>query len=138
MKRDELIKNVQSIAQSGSRDEADYAIRITLETLREKILGDEAKHLASQLSSKRREYWEGREGENGQSFSLERFYQRMSQKERVDPVTTFSHARAGFSVLNTAIAAGKFAELAANLSEDYKNLLPAANAASEVTSASGF
>lgn len=51
MNRHEFIKHVQSIAQVGSREEAERAIRATLETIRDRIVGDEAKDLASQLPS---------------------------------------------------------------------------------------
>lgn len=131
MKRNEFIKHVQSVAQLGSQDEAERAVRATLETLAERIVGDEAKDLASQLPSELGEYLHGREGENGQSFSLQEFYQRVTQKERVDPVTAATHARAVFSVLNVAVEPGEFADVVANLSKDYEDLLPVANPTSE-------
>lgn len=123
MKCDEFIKHVQSIAQFGSRDEAESAIRATLETLRERLVGDEAKDLASQLPFEFGQYLRGREGENGQPFSLQEFYQRVSEKETVDPVTAATHARAVFAVLNVAVEPGEIQDVIANFSPDYKDLL---------------
>ncbi|MFB2893069.1 DUF2267 domain-containing protein [Aerosakkonemataceae cyanobacterium BLCC-F50] len=136
MKRDEFYKHVQSIAQLGSRDEAERAVRATLETLKERLVGDEAKDLASQLPAEIGEYLRGREGENGQAFSLQEFYQKVAEKESVDPVTAATHARAVFSVLNTAVTPGEFADVRANLSPDYLDLLPSANPSSQVVSGS--
>jgi len=135
MKRDEFIKHVQSIAQFGSRDEAEAAIRATLETLRERLVGDEAKDLASQLPSEFGQYLRGREGENGQTFSLKEFYQRVSEKESLDPVTAATHARAVFSVLNVAVEPGEMQDVIANFSPDYKDLLPSPNQIPQVTRA---
>ncbi|MFB2972792.1 DUF2267 domain-containing protein [Aerosakkonema sp. BLCC-F183] len=138
MNRDEFIKHVQSIAQVGSREEAERAICATLETIRDRIVGDEAKDLASQLPSEFKQFLQGREAENGQHFSLHEFYQRVSDKEGVDPVTAATHARAVFSVLNSAITPGEFADLRANFSDDYSDLLPAPSPTSEVISGTGM
>lgn len=126
MQRDEFFKHVQSIAQLGSHEEAERAVRATLETLKERIVGDEAKDLGSQLPAGIGEYLSGREGENGQPFSLQEFYQKVADKESVDPVTAATHARAVFSVLNTAVTPGEFEDIRSNLSDDYSDLLPSA------------
>ena len=138
MKRDEFIRHVQSIAQLDSRDEAERAIRATLETLRERIVGDEGKDLASQLPPEIGQYLRGREGENGQFFSLKEFYQRVAEKESVDPEAAATHARAVFSVLRDAVTPGEFADVRANFSDDYEDLLPASSPSSEVVSGSGM
>ncbi|MBE9227983.1 DUF2267 domain-containing protein [Phormidium sp. LEGE 05292] len=44
--------------------------------------------------------------------------------------------RAVFSVLNTAVTPGEFADIRANLSPDYLDLLPSANPSSQVVSGS--
>ncbi len=48
MKYDEFIKHVQSVAQLNSREEAERATYGTLETIRERIVGDEAKDIGIQ------------------------------------------------------------------------------------------
>lgn len=132
MKRDEFLKHIQSVAQLSSREEADRATRATLETLAERLVGDEAKDLASQLPQEIGEYLHGREGQNGQAFSLQEFYQRVSDKEDADPITAASHARAVFAVLNTAVTPGEFADVRANLSRDYQELFLTKASSSEM------
>jgi uncharacterized protein (DUF2267 family) len=122
MKRDEFFKHVQSVAGLDSREEAERATSATLETLAERIVGDEAKDLASQLPAEIGQYLLGREGENGQYFSLEEFYQRIADKEGVDPSVAVTHARAVFAVLNSAVSPGEFADVRVNLSRDYEEL----------------
>lgn len=132
MKRDEFLKHIQSVAQLSSREEADRATRATLETLAERLVGDEAKDLASQLPQEIGEYLHGREGQNGQAFSLQEFYQRVSDKEGTDPITAANHARAVFAVLNTAVTPGEFADVRANLSRDYQELFLTKASSSEM------
>lgn len=122
MKYDEFIKHVQSVAQLNSRDEAERATRATLETLKERIVGDEASNLAAQMPQELAEYLRGREGENGQSFSMQEFIARVSEKEGVEPTAAAIHVRAVFSVLQAAVTPGEFDDVRANLSEDYAEL----------------
>lgn len=127
MKRDQFLKQVQSAAQLSSREEAERAISATLETLAERIVGDEAKDLASQLPQEIGQYLRGREGQNGDHFSVKEFYQRVSEKEGVEPTVAAMHARAVFTVLNAAVSPGEFADVRVNLSEDYADLFAASS-----------
>jgi uncharacterized protein (DUF2267 family) len=122
MKYDEFIKHVQSIAQVESPQAAEQATRATLETIAERIMGDEANQLAAQLPEELGRCLQQHEGEKGHSFSLQEFYQRVSQKAGVEPVTAAVQARAVFTVLNQAVTPSKFADIKANLSEDYSEL----------------
>lgn len=127
MKHDEFIKHVQSVAQLNSREEAERATHATLETLKERIVGNEASQLAAQLPKELGQYLRGREGEDGQYFRLEEFIQRVSEKEGVEPTAAANHVRAVFSVLQQAVTPGEFADVRANLSDDYEDVLPAQN-----------
>ncbi len=49
MKRDGFIKEVRERGHMSSREEAEKATRATLETLAERLAGEEVEHLASQL-----------------------------------------------------------------------------------------
>jgi len=122
MKYEEFIKHVQTVAQLNSRDEAEGATRATLETLKERIVGDEASQLAAQMPQELGEYLRGREGENGQAFSMQEFISRVSEKEGVDPTAAAIHVRAVFSVLQLAVTPGEFDDIRANLSRDYAEL----------------
>lgn len=77
MKYDEFIKHVQSLTQTDSREDAEKATQITLETLKERIVGDEASQLAAQLPEKIAKHLRGREGQGGGHFKIEEFYQRI-------------------------------------------------------------
>ena len=122
MKYDEFIKHVQTVAQLNSREEAERATKATLETIKERIVGNEGKDLASQLPKEIGQYLRGREGEDGQHFPLEEFIKRVSEKEGVEPSTAVIHARAVFAVLQDAVTPGEFADVRANFSDDYAEL----------------
>lgn len=122
MKYDEFIKHVQTVAQLNSREEAERATKATLETIKERIVGNEGKDLASQLPKEIGQYLRGREGEDGQHFPMEEFILRVSQKEGVEPSTAIIHARAVFAVLQDAVSPGEFADVRANFSDDYAEL----------------
>lgn len=124
MKQNEFIQQVQDAAQLNSREEAENAIRATLETLKERIVGNEASQLAAQLPKEIGQYLQGREGENGGHFPLVDFYQRVSEKAGVEPSAAAIQARAVFSVLQEAVSPGEFADVRVNLSDDYLDLFP--------------
>jgi uncharacterized protein (DUF2267 family) len=125
VKYDEFIKHVQSLAQLDSCQEAERVTQATLETIKERIVGNEASQLAAQLPQEFGQYLRGREGENGQYFSLEEFYHRVSEKEGVEPTAVPIHVRAVFSVLQSAITPGEFADIRVNFSDDYAELFSA-------------
>lgn len=122
MKYDEFIKHVQGAAQLESKQVAEQATRATLATIAERIVGNEASQLAAQLPSELAQYLRGHEGEPGQPFSIEEFYQRVSQKAGVEPGTAAVHAKAVLAVLNQAVTPGEFADVKANFSADYSEL----------------
>ncbi|OUL29524.1 hypothetical protein BV372_23140 [Nostoc sp. T09] len=126
MEYNEFITHVQSLAQSNSRAEAERATRATLETIKERIGSDESKELAAQLPDELSNYLQGSQGESGQSFSLQEFIARASQKEDIEPTTAAIHVRAVFAVLQNAIKPEKFATFHKHFSHDYEELFPTA------------
>lgn len=122
MKYDQFIKHVQSFAQLNSREEAERATRATLEVIRDRVVGNEAKDLASQLPKELGQYLHGREGENGQFFSMQEFVKRVSEKEGVDLTDAVIHIRSVFAVLQDAVTPGEFTDFQANFSDDYAEL----------------
>ncbi|MHC0062849.1 DUF2267 domain-containing protein [Nostoc sp. UIC 10890] len=122
MEYDEFITHVQSLAQSDSREEAERATRATLETLKERIAGDEAQELAANLPQQLGDYLRGREGDSGKTFNLQEFITRASRKENIEPTTAAIHVRAVFAVLQNAISPEKFAAFHAYFSHDYEEL----------------
>lgn len=125
MKYDQFIKHVQDEAQLSSREDAERATYATLETIKERIVGNEASQLAAQLPKELGQYLHGREGEDGQYFKIDEFCQRVSQKEGVEPSVAANHAKAVFAVLQQAVTPGEFADVRANFSEDYDELFAA-------------
>ncbi len=122
MEYDEFITHVQSLAQSNSREEAERATRATLETIKERIAGDKAQELAANLPQKLSDYLRGKEGESFESFNLQEFITRASQKENIEPTTAAMHVRAVFAVLQNAIKPEIFAAFHAHFSHDYEEL----------------
>ena len=122
MKYDEFIKHVQSFAKLDSREEAEKATQITLETLKERIVGDEASQLAAQLPEDLAQYLRGREGQMGDHFKIEEFYQRICDRGNVEPEIAANYAIAIFAVLKSAVSPGEFSDVKINLSEDYSEL----------------
>ena len=125
MKYDEFVKHVQSFSQVDSLDEVKRAVRATLQTLAERIPGDEASKLAEQLPEEMGSHFQGREGQSGSTFTLKEFYQRVSEKEGIDPAAAVTHVRAVFAVLNSAVIPADFSEVQTTLSEDYEELFAA-------------
>ncbi|MBF2015774.1 MAG: DUF2267 domain-containing protein [Rivularia sp. T60_A2020_040] len=124
MKYDEFIKHVQSVAQVDSREQTERVTRATLETIKERIVGDEAKDLAAQLPEEIAQYLRGREGENGQHFKLQEFIERVSKKADVKSTDAIMQVRAVFTVLQNAVSPGEFADFKHNFSDDYAELFP--------------
>lgn len=134
MKYEQFLKQVQTVAQLTDRAEAERATQATLEVLKQRVVGDEAKDLASQLPKELQEYLRGREGLQGETFSLQEFYQRIADHADLSPETVPIQARAVITVIQAAVTPGEFRDLKANFSEDYADLfatpmdqLPAVN-----------
>lgn len=132
MEYNEFITHVQSLAQSNSREEAERATRATLETIKERISGDEALNLSTQLPQELGDCLKGREGQPDESFNFQDFIVRASQKENLEPTTTAIHVRAVFAVLQNAVTPLEFAKLHHHFSHDYEEMF-ATPPTSEVT-----
>ncbi|MBK1989677.1 DUF2267 domain-containing protein [Sphaerospermopsis aphanizomenoides BCCUSP55] len=122
MEYTEFITHVQSLAQSNSLEEAEMATRATLETLKELIPKDEAQELAAQIPPELGAFLQGREIEASQSFHLQEFIERASQKENIAPTTAAMHVRAVFAVLQNAVSPEKFKKFHTYFSHDYEEL----------------
>ncbi|MBD1904829.1 DUF2267 domain-containing protein [Funiculus sociatus GB2-A5] len=121
MNYNQFVKQVQSVAQLNYSQEAERATRATLEVLREPMVGDEAKDLASQLPVELKDCLHGRECQNGQYFSLKEFYERAGEREGVNSTDAAIHPRAVFTVLQAEVTPG-VEDIRANFSDDYQEL----------------
>ncbi|WP_071191821.1 DUF2267 domain-containing protein [Trichormus sp. NMC-1] len=122
MEYTEFITHVQSLTQSNSREEAERATQATLATIKELIPNDEIQELAAQLPEALGQYLRESETEANQSFHLQEFIERASQKENIDPTTAAIHVRAVFAVLQNAITPENFLKFHTSFSHDYEEL----------------
>ena len=127
MKYDEFIAQVQRRADLNSRDEAHMAVRATFETLAERLAGGEAKDLASQLPSEIAIYLEQPLSGAGESYSLDEFFQRVSDREGIAlPDATF-HARVVIALLSEVVTIGEIENVRAQLPAEFRQLFEVEN-----------
>ncbi|MBD1823687.1 DUF2267 domain-containing protein [Cyanobacteria bacterium FACHB-DQ100] len=122
MNYDQFIKTVKETGHFSDRDSAIKATKATLETMCERLLGDEASNLAAQLPAELAECLRGREGQMGDNFKIEEFYTRISQRAGVDVEAAATSARTVMTVLSQAVSPGEFADVRINFAKDYDEL----------------
>jgi len=120
VKGDEFIAEVRNLAELESNEEAERAIRATLETLRERLAGNEPSNLASQLPPEIAPYAEGDGGR--ESFSVAEFYDRVAEREGVSRDEAIRHARAVATVLQTSVTGGEIDDVRSQLGNEYEEL----------------
>ncbi|WNZ43544.1 DUF2267 domain-containing protein [Leptolyngbya boryana CZ1] len=125
MNYDQFIRAVKESASFESREGAIQATKATLETMRERLLGDEASHLAAQLPKELGDCLRGREGQMGEHFKVDEFYRRIAEREGVDADVAQSHATAVMSVLRQAVSSGEFSDVRLGFAKDYDELFAA-------------
>jgi uncharacterized protein (DUF2267 family) len=120
MNFDDFTGKVQHKAKLASTDEALKAIRATLETLAERTAGDEAKNLAAQLPEEIGRYLKGHQ--IVERFSVQDFFNRVTEKEGVDKPVAVYHARAVIDVLQEAVSEGEIDNLRSQLPDEWDPL----------------
>jgi uncharacterized protein (DUF2267 family) len=120
MKGEQFIAEVRNLAELENNEDAQRAIRVTLQTLKERLAGNEPSNLAAQLPPEVSGFVEGEGGR--ESFSVEEFYERVAQREGVGTDEAVLHARAVATVLQTAVTGGVLEDVRSQLSNDYEEL----------------
>lgn len=120
MKGDQFIAEVRNLAELANNEEAEKATRATLETLRERLAGNEPSNLAAQLPPEIASYVEG--SGSGDPFSVHEFYDRVAQKEGVGRDEAIRHARAVATVIQTAVTGGEVDDVRSQLGDEYEEL----------------
>ena len=120
MNYDDFVGQVQSRAQLGSSGAAVKAIRATLETLGERLHPGEANHLAAQLPEEIGVYLQERNG--AQSFDLDEFFDRVSEKEGEDEPVAAYHSRVVMEVVQEAVSAQQIEHVRGQLPDNYAPL----------------
>jgi uncharacterized protein (DUF2267 family) len=117
---EQFIAEVKNLAEIESDEDAQKAIGGTLETLRERLAGEELSELAAQLPPEIAPYVEGDGGR--ESFSVEEFYERVARKEGSSNDEAIRHAGAVATVLQTAVTGGELEVIRSQLGNGYEEL----------------
>ncbi len=125
---EQFIKTVQREA-AISWDEAERAVRSTLETLAERLSAGEARDIARQLPGDLGKWLAGSNG--AQPFHADEFLRRVAEREQVDLDTAERHARAVFLAIARAVKGRELKDMAAELPKDFEPLLTPALAAAD-------
>ena len=125
MKYEEFIGRVQNRARLGPREEAVKATRATLETLAERLAGGEPKDLATQLPEEIGVYLQHEKTGSGERFSLDEFFNRVSEREGTDLPAAVYHARVVVEVLGEAVTTGEINDIRSQLPSEFDRLFEA-------------
>ena len=121
----EFIGQVQHRARLESSEAALRATRVTLETLAERLSGGEPSDLGAQLPREIAAFLGGPAAGSGERFSVDEFYQRVSEREGIDLPMAVFHARVVLDVLGDAVSAGEMQDVRAQLPADFQPLFEA-------------
>jgi len=120
MQTDEFVRLVQERARMESGDDALKVIGATLETLGERLPGDERDDLAAQLPDQLKNYIH-RRGETVR-FTLEEFYNRVAARSDLGLPRAIEQARVVIAVLQEAVAPGQLEKVRAELPAKFEEL----------------
>ncbi len=121
MKGEQFIAEVRNLTELDTNEDAEKAIRATLETLKERLAGNVPSNLAAQLPPEIAPYVEADGGR--EAFSVQEFYERVAQKEgTTNSEEAVKHAREVATVLQTAVSGGELEDVRSQLGNDYEEL----------------
>ena|SRR5579875_497418 len=127
MKYEEFIGEVQRRAQMADREEAIKATLATLETLSERLTVREAEHLAAQLPTELAAYMQPQHTGKGESYTLDEFFRRVSEREGKPLADANFHARVVTGLLCEAVTMGEIQDIRAQLPADFARLFEVEN-----------
>jgi uncharacterized protein (DUF2267 family) len=127
MKYDEFISQVQQRAHLGSREKAERATQATFEVLGERLTDTEARDLAAQLPVEIATSLRSSFTKSGERFSLDEFFNRVSQREGVPLSDATLHARVVTGLLSEVVTMGEIENVRAQLPEDIRQLFMVEN-----------
>ncbi|NJL87333.1 MAG: DUF2267 domain-containing protein [Leptolyngbyaceae cyanobacterium SM1_1_3] len=122
MKHAEFLNTTQAVSQFDSTEAVESFVQSVFEVLANRIYGNEAKDLASQLPEEIAQYLRGHEGENGTYMDLQTFYSRIAERSQLDVAEIPQKVRGLFAVIQKAVTPGQFDHLKVNLSDEYAEL----------------
>lgn len=120
MTHDEFVGHVQHCAELPSRGAAEAIIRVTLETLGERLQKNAAKHLAAQLPPEIGRHLLG--ADHFEHLNLEEFYSRVAARENTDSVKAAGSVSAVIQTLREAVSPGAMGKLRQQLPIDFQEI----------------
>lgn len=127
MKYDEFMAQIQYRADFDSVNEAELAVHAVLETLAERLAGGEAKDLASQLPPEIAVYLMQSMAGAGESFSLDEFFTRVSEREGVALTEATFHTRVTLGLVSEVVTMGEITNIRDQLPAEYHQLFAVEN-----------
>jgi uncharacterized protein (DUF2267 family) len=117
MQYKDFIAEIRRELNFNTESEAVSAVKAVFQTLAERLQGNETKHIAAQLPEELKGFldYPGK----GESFSLNEFYRRVSEKEGVPDNQAPEHTMKVFSVLGNAVTQGEMNHIKDQLPEEY-------------------
>lgn len=125
MQLHDFLGQVQHRAQLPDFDSALRASRATLQTLAERMSGNEPAQLGAQLPRELAEYLRHDGAGSGERFDSDEFLKRVSEREGVDLPVSVYHVRAVIEVLREAVSPGEIRDVLDQLPDDYRRLFEA-------------
>ena len=121
----EFMKEVRE--RSGlDKEQAEKAVRATLNTLAQRLAGGEAKDLASQLPQELKTTVLVTTGAGeGEPMSLEEFVATVADREGCPPDAARDHVKAVMTTLKDAVTDEEFEEVMGQLDREYRALVAA-------------
>lgn len=122
MNTEEFITAVQKRAHLASGEAALVASKATLETLGERLYGEEPSSLKAQLPPELAEYLARPGAGSGMPLAVPAFFRRVGEREGVDAETAAYHARAVIEVLADAVPEEELRRVRTLLPPEYHQL----------------
>ncbi|HEX2911847.1 MAG TPA: DUF2267 domain-containing protein [Chloroflexia bacterium] len=120
MDYNQFVKQVQARAELESPSQAVNAIQATLLTLRERLAGNEANNLASQLPSELQGFLPPKANtEETPDYGIDEFFNRVAGREGVTDEEASKHARAVMRTVAEAASGGELTDIGTQLPPEY-------------------
>ncbi len=122
MDHERFIREVQRRAGLDSYGEAESAARAVLETLAERLAGGEVEDLAAQLPQSVADYLRHERTGYGEAYSLDEFYYRVAEREKVSTEMATLYVWAVFAVIKEFSSPQEVSDVRAQLPNEYEAL----------------
>jgi uncharacterized protein (DUF2267 family) len=117
----DVVRDVQSITALPTVLDADRATRATLQVLGRRLAACPTKQFAYRLPAPLASELD--EHDDAEEFDLDTFYDLVAERERVPASVARQHARAVTAALRATMPEAGFAQIAAQLPDEYHDLL---------------